>query len=201
MVVQYGMPILIGGALLVSASPVRRPVHDDGAPGEAAATEAEQVISDEVDRDHDVVSRLRATIVAMAGIAQRYPLLSVGTDLEPLPHQTRRPKPPPVSNAMQEALITLIRHGQQCGELRRDLPAELLPQAIVGTLRVVLRFARSLQTDPSLVGEQVADLLLDGFRDPGAPARSLESQKRRVGGAAAPRRTEALLSAQRAAAE
>jgi hypothetical protein len=64
---------------------------------------------------------------------------------------------------MQQAVLTLVRRGQRQGALRSDLPAELLPQAIAGTLRVTLRFARSLGTDPAVTGAQVADLLLDGF--------------------------------------
>ena len=64
---------------------------------------------------------------------------------------------------MQRALLELIERGQRQGVFRADLPAELLPQAIVGTLRTTLRFARSLGTDPEHIGAQVADLLLDGF--------------------------------------
>ena len=55
------------------------------------------------------------------------------------------------------------RRGQEEGALRGDLPAELLPQAIVGTLRIALRFASSLGTDPDLIGPRVAELLLHGF--------------------------------------
>jgi hypothetical protein len=40
---------------------------------------------------------------------------------------------------------------------------ELLPQAITGTLHVVIRFARTLRADPDAIGAQIADLLLDGF--------------------------------------
>lgn len=129
---------------------------------EAAASEAGKVIT-EIDHDMDPVDALRTLIIEMAGIAQRYPLLSVGTDLQPLPGDVRRPTPPPAGKAMQEAVIALVRRGQERGSLRADLPAELLPQAIAGTLRITLRFARSLKTDPSTIGTQVADLLLYGF--------------------------------------
>lgn len=134
---------------------------------EAAAAEAHQVIGNAVDRDRDPVACLRAIIIEMAAIAQRYPLLSVGTDLQPLPGQPRRSPTPPASKAMQQALLDLVRSGQRQGALRADLPAELLPQAIVGTLRITLRMASSLGTDPDLVGAQVADLLLHGFVTPG----------------------------------
>jgi TetR/AcrR family transcriptional repressor of mexCD-oprJ operon len=133
---------------------------------EAAAAEAHQAIANALAWDRDPVACLRAIIIEMAAIAQRYPLLSVGTDLQPLPGQPRRPPPPPASKAMQQALLDLVRSGQRQGALRADLPAELLPQAIVGTLRITLRMARSLGTDPDLVGTQVADLLLDGFVTP-----------------------------------
>lgn len=139
---------------------------------EAAAAEARQVIADALEGEDDAVSCLRAIIIEMAVIAQRYPLLNVGTDLQPLPGETRRPTPPPVSKAMQEALLGLVRRGQAEGVLRADLPAELLPQAIAGTLRITLRFARSLRTDPDLIGTQVADLLLDGFAAGSSPAGS-----------------------------
>lgn len=138
---------------------------------ETAAAEAQQVITDALDREDDPVACLRAIIIEMAGIAQRYPLLSVGTDLQPLPTETQRPTPPPISRDMQQALMALVRRGQQQGALRADLPAELLPQAIVGTLRVTLRFARSLKSDPACIGTQVADLLLHGFATPGPAAR------------------------------
>ncbi|MBO0805921.1 MAG: TetR/AcrR family transcriptional regulator [Nocardiopsaceae bacterium] len=137
---------------------------------EAAAAEAKQVIADALDAEPDPVACLRVIIIEMAAIAQRYPLLSVGTDLQPLPGEPRRPSPPPASRAMQRSLLDLVRRGQDEGVLRRDLPAELLPQAIVGTLRITLRFARSLGTDPDLIGNQVADLLLHGFAIPGCRA-------------------------------
>jgi AcrR family transcriptional regulator len=130
---------------------------------EAAAAEAQQAIAAALDTEPDPVACLRVIIIEMAAIAQRYPLLSVGTDLQPLPGEPRRPAPPPVSRAMQQALLDLVRRGQAEGTLKGDLPAELLPQAIVGTLRITLRFARSLGTDPELIGAQVADLLLHGF--------------------------------------
>jgi AcrR family transcriptional regulator len=133
---------------------------------EAAAGEARRVLADVADEALDPVAGMRKVIVAMAGIAQRYPLLSVGTDLQPLPGDPRRPTPPPASRAMQRALLDLVRRGQRQGVFRSDLPAELLPQAIVGTLRTTLRFTRGPGTDPERIGTQVADLLLDGFTSP-----------------------------------
>jgi TetR/AcrR family transcriptional regulator, mexCD-oprJ operon repressor len=130
---------------------------------EAAAAEAQQVIPDPLGDDLDPVSALRTLIIEMAAIAQRYPLLSVGTDLQPLPSDVRRPSTPPQARAMQQAVLALVRRGQRQGRLRSDLPPELLPQAIAGTLRITLRFARSLGTAPELIGAQVADLLLHGF--------------------------------------
>jgi AcrR family transcriptional regulator len=130
---------------------------------ETAAAEAQRVIPDPDAEDLDVVDALRTLIVAMATIAQRYPLLSVGSDLQPLPSEVRRPPPSPQTRAMQQAVLALVRRGQRQGVLRSDLPPELLPQAIAGTLRITLRFARSLGADPDLIGAQVAGLLLDGF--------------------------------------
>lgn len=136
---------------------------------EAAAGEAHQVLTEVADQAGDPVEGLRRLIIAMAGIAQRYPLLSVGTDLQPLPGDARRPTPPPLSRAMQRALLELVERGQRQGVLRSDLPAALLPQAIVGTLRITARFARSLATDPDRIGADVADLLLNGFTSPRPP--------------------------------
>ncbi|HEY4453887.1 MAG TPA: TetR/AcrR family transcriptional regulator [Pseudonocardiaceae bacterium] len=127
---------------------------------EAAAAEATEALADQ---DRDPLDGLRALIVAMARIALRYPLLSVGTDLQPLPGDTRRPTPPPASRAMQRALLDLVERGRELGVFRTDLPADLLPQAIVGTLRTTVRFAGSLGTDPETIGANVADLLLHGF--------------------------------------
>lgn len=121
------------------------------------------MITETLERDLDPVAALRALIIEMAGIARRYPLLSVATDLQPVPGQSRRPTSPPMSRAMQRAIVDLIRRGQRDGVLRADLPVELLPQAIIGTLRTTLRFARSLDTDPEQIGAHVADLLLHGF--------------------------------------
>lgn len=130
---------------------------------EAAAAEAHRIVTGTFVRDLGVVEALRELIIEMAAIAQRYPLLSVGTDLQPLPGAVRRPLSPPMSRAMQRAVPDLVRRGQKEGSLRADLPAELLPQAIVGTLRTTIRFARSLRFDAEHIGEQVADLLLGGF--------------------------------------
>jgi AcrR family transcriptional regulator len=136
---------------------------------ETAAAEASRVVEAPRGGELEPVEALRALIIEMTSIAQRYPLLSVGTDLQPLPGQTRRPAPPPQSRAMQEAVIGLVRRGQAEGVLRADLPAELLPQAIAGTLRVTLRFAQSLGTDTARLGDHIADLLLHGFAEPPAP--------------------------------
>lgn len=132
---------------------------------EVAAEQAEQVI-DVIDGEEDPVVALRTLITEMAAIAWRYPLLSVGTDLQPLPTDTRRPVPPPVTRAFHRAVLELVQRGQRQGALRADLPAELLPLAIVGTVRTVHRFARSFGTslaDPTTIGAQIADLLLRGF--------------------------------------
>ncbi len=136
---------------------------------EAAAGEAQRVITEITAQELDPVEGLRRLIIAMTRIVQRYPLLSVGTDLQPLPGDARRPTPPPTSRAMQRALLELVKRGQRQGVLRSDLPAELLPQAIVGTLRTTQRFARSLKTNPEHIGAQVADLLLNGFASPRQP--------------------------------
>ena len=64
---------------------------------------------------------------------------------------------------MRRAVLGLVRRGQELGVLRADLPAELFPQAIVGTLRMTSRSS-------SVLGAHVADPLLDGFRVPGPPA-------------------------------
>jgi hypothetical protein len=136
---------------------LRRAIFD------AAAAEAQRVIPDLLDDDLDAVDALRTPIIEMAAIAQRCPLLSEGTDLRPLPSDVRRPWSSPQARAMQQAVLALVRRGQRQGALRSDLPAELLPQSIAGTLRITLRFARSLGTDPAVIGAQVADLLLDGF--------------------------------------
>jgi AcrR family transcriptional regulator len=130
---------------------------------ETAAAEAKSVITDSRDRNLDPVTALRTLIIEMAAIVQRYPLLAVATDWQPRPTDTRRPSPPPASRNMHQAVYALVKRGQREGALRADLPPELLPQAITGTLHIVNRFARSLRADPAKLGTQVADLLLNGF--------------------------------------
>ncbi|MEU7853269.1 TetR/AcrR family transcriptional regulator [Nonomuraea sp. NPDC049141] len=130
---------------------------------ETAAAEAQQAITNALDGDPDPRAALRALIIEMAAIIQRYPLLAVSSAWQPLPADSHRPSPSPASRRMHQTVFALVKRGQQDGVLRRDLPPELLPQAITGTLHVVTRFARSLRTDPATIGPQVADLLLDGF--------------------------------------
>jgi AcrR family transcriptional regulator len=130
-----------------------------------AAVEAYDVIAE--DRDLDPVTALRALIVEMAAIIQRYPVLAVSTDWQPAPGERHRPVPPPAARRMHQAVFALVKRGQRDGLLRADLPPELLPQAITGTLHVVMRFASSLRADPAALGAHVADLLLDGFRAQG----------------------------------
>ncbi|WP_433429015.1 TetR/AcrR family transcriptional regulator [Nonomuraea sp. CA-141351] len=130
---------------------------------ETAAAEAQQVITNALESDLDPVAALRALIIEMAAIIQRYPVLAVSSEWQPLPTDSHRPSPPPASRRMHQAVFALVKRGQQEGLLRHDLPPELLPQAITGTLHVVTRFARTLRTDPATIGPQVADLLLDGF--------------------------------------
>jgi AcrR family transcriptional regulator len=130
---------------------------------EAAAVEAKAVIADAAQRDLDPVAALRALIVEMAAIIQRYPLLAVAGEWQPKPGAPHRPSPSPASRSMHQAVFALVKRGQRDGVLRADLPPQLLPQAITGTLHIVTRFARSLRADPDALGIQVADLLLDGF--------------------------------------
>ncbi|WP_284740780.1 TetR/AcrR family transcriptional regulator [Amycolatopsis sp. RTGN1] len=134
---------------------LRRAIHD------AAAAEATAVI--DATAGADPVAALRALIVEMAAIIGRYPVLAVTTDWQPKPGDPRRPVPPPPARRMHQAVFALVERGRREGVLRTDLPPELLPQAITGTLHVVSRFARSLHADPDVLGTQVADLLLDGF--------------------------------------
>jgi TetR/AcrR family transcriptional regulator, mexCD-oprJ operon repressor len=131
---------------------------------EVAAAEATRVVDDALGRDLDVVDAVRALVVEMAVIAHRYPLLSVGTDLQPLPGATRPPTPPPQTRAMQRAVLALVRRGQEAGRLRSDMSPELFVQAVVGTLRIALRFAGP-GVEPVAIGAQVADLLLGGMVD------------------------------------
>jgi AcrR family transcriptional regulator len=129
---------------------------------EAAAAEATGVVEDALTRDLHVIDAVRALVVAMAGIAHRYPLLSVGTDLQPLPGAARAPAAPPRTRAMQRAVLDLVERGQRAGRLRPEVPPELFAQAVVGTLRLALRFA-GRTADPAVIGAQVSDLLLNGL--------------------------------------
>ncbi|MGH3246151.1 MAG: TetR/AcrR family transcriptional regulator [Trebonia sp.] len=133
---------------------------------ETAASQAERAIGTALDEQADTVTTLRRLIAAMAEIARKYPLLSIATDLQPQPMDTRAPASPPATRAMHEAVIALVRRGQREGTLRADLPAELLPLAIVGTLRTTLSFAQALNLDQSRIGADVADLLLRGYAAP-----------------------------------
>lgn len=134
---------------------------------DAAAAEANAVIDEALDADLDPVTALRALIVEMAAIIQRYPVLAVTAEWQPKPGDPHRPSPPPPARRMHQAVYTLVKRGQHEGVLRADLPPELLPQAITGTLHTVSRFARSLRADPDALGTQVAELLLNGFATPG----------------------------------
>jgi TetR/AcrR family transcriptional regulator, mexCD-oprJ operon repressor len=134
---------------------LRRAIFD------AAAVEAGAVLDDA--RDLDPVTALRALINEMAAIIQRYPVLAVSAEWQPRPGERHRPSATPPARRMHQAVFALVRRGQREGVLRADLPPELLPQAITGTLHVVSRFAASLRADPGALGDQVADLLLDGF--------------------------------------
>jgi TetR/AcrR family transcriptional regulator, mexCD-oprJ operon repressor len=134
---------------------LRRAIFD------AAAVEAKAVIAETGDLDPRTA--LRALIVEMAQIIQRYPLLAVSAEWQPRPGERHQPSRPPAARSMHQAVFALVKRGQREGILRTDLPPELLPQAITGTLHVVIRFARTLRADPDAIGAQVADLLLDGF--------------------------------------
>lgn len=127
---------------------------------EAAAEEASRAIAAAEARELGAVAALRELVVAMAGIVRRYPLLSVGTDLQPLPGDVRRPPTPPASRAMQKAFVTLIRRGQAEGSLRAEVRPELLAQAVVGTLRIAARFSGPSPGEG--LGAEVADLVLNG---------------------------------------
>jgi AcrR family transcriptional regulator len=137
---------------------------------EVAAEEATRVVEDALARDLDVVDAVRGSIVAMATVAHRYPLLSVGSDLQPLPGAARPPAPPPRARAMQRAVLGLIERGQAAGRLRPDVPPELFARSLVGALRLTLRFSGP-HADPAVVGAQVADLLLHGLALDERPSR------------------------------
>jgi len=133
---------------------------------ETAAAEAQRAMDEALARNLGTVATLRLLIVEMAAIAQRYPLLVVGADLKPLPGQSRRPTPPPMNRTLHETVFALVRRGQQEGALRKDLPAELFPLAVTGTLNTAVRFAAALGLDDERLGDQVADLVLTGMSSP-----------------------------------
>lgn len=62
-----------------------------------AAVEAHRVIADAHDRELDPLAALRALIVEMAAIIQRYPVLAVSTEWQPLPDDPYRPTTPPAA--------------------------------------------------------------------------------------------------------
>ncbi|WP_216892903.1 TetR/AcrR family transcriptional regulator [Nocardia alni] len=133
---------------------------------EAAAEEAQHAIDQALAQHIDTVATLRALIIGMARIAQSYPLITVGTDLKPLPGQSRRPTPPPTSRSMHRNLYDLFVRGQREGALRTDLPAELFPLAITGTLNTAIRFTATLGLDQDQLGAHIADLILHGITAP-----------------------------------
>ncbi|MEU5874150.1 TetR/AcrR family transcriptional regulator [Glycomyces sp. NPDC047369] len=144
---------------------IRRAVFD------TAAAEVQARLDEALAADLDAPIALRQLIIEMAATIQRYPMLATSSEWQPMPGDRHRPSPPPISRRMHQTVFALIRRGQQTGQLRRDLPPELLPQAITGTLHTVTRFARSLGTDPDRIGEHVADLLLNGFTTDRNPSR------------------------------
>jgi hypothetical protein len=107
--------------------------------------EAHTLVADANERGLDALTALRSLIVEMAAIIQRYPVLAVSTDWRPRPGEAHRPSPPPAARRMHQAVFALVERGQREGVLRRDLPPELLPQAITGMLHIATRFARSLR--------------------------------------------------------
>ncbi|MCX4091712.1 TetR/AcrR family transcriptional regulator [Nocardia sp. alder85J] len=143
---------------------------------EVAAAEAGQAVERARSRQADTLTTLRALIVEMARIAQRYPLIVVGTDLKPLPGQGRRPAPPPATRALHRTVHELVLRGQQEGVLRTDLPAELFPLAMTGTLNTAVRFTAALGLDPEALGAQIADLVLSGTTPRTAAAQPVSGQ-------------------------
>lgn len=129
---------------------------------EKAASEVRDVVRHAHDTKVDTVAALRILIVEMARVAQRYPMTLVSDDLRPSPGDRFRPPSPPVTRTMHQAVFELIRRGQAEGALRDDIPPQLLPLVISGSLNFASRFAHSLRLDPQTVGDQVATVLLDG---------------------------------------
>ncbi|MFI9503744.1 TetR/AcrR family transcriptional regulator [Nocardia sp. NPDC052566] len=130
---------------------------------DAAAREARDIVDRARERDADPITALRDLITAMAALSHRYPVLSTNTDWQPLPTDRHRPSSSPAARRMQQVVFELVERGRREGFLRTDLPPELLPHAIVGTLQIVGRFARSMRADPAMIGPYVAELLLNGY--------------------------------------
>jgi TetR/AcrR family transcriptional regulator, mexCD-oprJ operon repressor len=130
---------------------------------EAAAIDTHESLAEIRDSGIDPVEALRLIIVKMATIARRYPLLRAGTDLQPLRAGAPGPNSQSIAAAFHLEVHSLIKRGQVNGLIRATLPAELLSQAIVGTLRGASPVAHRRGVDAACLGAQVADLLLNGL--------------------------------------
>lgn len=122
----------------------------------AGADEAERVLAETAAAGLGVIESLRRLITSMASIAERYPLLYV--EIDPVRAATREGRPVPRS--LRAAVTALVEQGKAEGVLREDIPTELLPLAVVGTLRAAHRFGAG---DPQRTGELVAELVLSAF--------------------------------------
>jgi TetR/AcrR family transcriptional repressor of mexCD-oprJ operon len=130
---------------------------------EAAAIDMHDSLAEIRHSEIDPVEALRLIIVKMATIARRYPLLRAGTDLQSLRAGEPYPNSQSIAAAFHLEVLSLIKRGQAGGLIRATLSAELLAQAIVGTLRVASPVAHRRGVDAASLGAQVADLLLNGF--------------------------------------
>jgi len=130
---------------------------------EAAASDTHRGLTEIRHSDVDPVEALRLIIVKMATIARRYPLLGVSTDLQSPCAGASYPTPQSIAAAFHQEVHSLIKQGQASGLIRGTLSAELLSQAIVGTLRVASPVADRRGVAAASLGAQVADLLLNGF--------------------------------------
>ena len=130
---------------------------------EAAAIDTHHSLTEIRHSEVDPVEALRLIIVKMATISRRYPLLGISTDLQSLCAGAAYPTSQSIAAAFHQEILAVIRQGRAAGLFRADLSADLLAQAIVGTLRVANPAARSHGVDGASVGAQVADLLLNGF--------------------------------------
>jgi AcrR family transcriptional regulator len=130
-----------------------------------ATVEVATVIAQAQDSPGDVVAAIRQMIFSLAEIGVSYPILLGAPGLD-LHHHDGVGQAGSLGDEAFRAFDALLGRGQAQGLIRADVSPPVLRHSIMGALAVSLRVAARSEASVAAVaiGEQVADLLLDGAR-------------------------------------